>query len=75
LMIFVLSAFAMAYYVALPPIQKYRHSMIIFLVLGGSVYAIALGVFLLNLYHLLYDLHDWWKHKANEALGQDGSNH
>jgi hypothetical protein len=45
-MIFVLGAFATAYYVELPPILKYRHSMIISFVLGGSVCAVTLGVFL-----------------------------
>ncbi|KAG0569217.1 hypothetical protein KC19_6G074200 [Ceratodon purpureus] len=56
--IFVLGAFATAGYVVLPPIPKYRNDMIITIVLGGSVCAVALGVFLLNLYQLLPE---WWR--------------
>jgi ankyrin repeat protein len=63
--IFVLGAFATAGYVVLPPILKYRHSMIISIVLGGSVCAIALGVFLFNLYQLLPD---WWRNNIDHKF-------
>ena len=59
--IFVLGAFATAGYLVLPPIPKYRNDMIIAIVLGGSVCAIALGVFLLNLYQLLPE---WWRNNV-----------
>jgi hypothetical protein len=56
---------ATAGYVVLPPILKYRHSMIISIVLGGSVCAIALGVFLFNLYQLLPD---WWRNNIDHKF-------
>lgn len=63
--IFVLGAFATAGYVVLPPIPKYRNNMIITIVLGGSVCAVAVGVFLLNLYQLLPE---WWQNNVDRQF-------
>lgn len=63
--IFVLGAFATAGYAVLPPIPKYRNNMIVTLVFGGLVCAIALAVFLLNLYQLLPE---WWRNNVDNRL-------
>lgn len=63
--IFVLGAFTTAGYIVLPPIYKYKINMIITIVFGGSVCAIALVVFLLDLYQLLPEQ---WRNKIDHDL-------
>lgn len=63
--IFVLGAFATAGYAVLPPILKYRNSMIVTIAIGGLVCVISLGVFLHNLYQLRPE---WWRTNVDKRL-------
>lgn len=67
--IFVLGAFTTAGYIVLPPILKYRNNMIITIVFGISVCAIALVVFLRDLYQLLPER---WRNSTDNDVCSSG---